>query len=220
MSAAIRAALPYGVAIVLSAAPILAIVLLMVTSRPTRISLLFLLGWAAGIATVASLIVAFVDTSVPRGGPSTLGAVVKILLGVTLGVLAVRSWMRRTGAGPPGWMSGVMGWSPSRALSTGFALGSVNPKNLALVTSGAASILEATSIPFEQAAAIAVLAAVASLGIAAPIALKAVGGQAVSGGLERAATWMKTHGKAISAIVLSIIAVVLIAKGVAGLTGK
>ena len=211
---AIRDALPAALAIAISAAPILVIVLMLVTTRPARVAWTFLAGWALGIATAASIIVVAVDVSVPRGRPTAAGALARVLLGIGLLALAVRSWRRRAAAGTPKWMTGAGSWSAARALAIAFALGAVNPKNLALTAAGMSSVLDATDLPREQAAAVAVFAVIASLSLAIPILLGTAGGPRIRGSLSRAGEWMTANGKTISVAVLAAIGIVLVVGGV------
>jgi threonine/homoserine/homoserine lactone efflux protein len=213
MISAIYSGLPTAIGIALSAAPIVAVVLMLVTTRPQFVSAMFLCGWAVGIMTVAGIVIAFVDTSTPRGLPPRVGAVIRIVLGIVLAVLAVRSLRKKTDS-PSKLTESLATWSAKRAFAVGFALGSINPKNLALTVSGATAILAASMVPFEQLLAVAVFAAVASLSIATPVVLQAVGGQRVSDALQRASQWMTRNGKTISGIVLAILAVVLMWVGV------
>ncbi len=213
------ASLPYAVAVVLSAAPILALVLVMVTTRPTRVSVMFLVGWLGGILTVAGILVAFVDAAARPRLPETANGIVRLVLGGILAMLAVRSWQKRDEAGdaPPKWLSNIKRWSPSRALGVGYALGTLNPKNLALVASGAAAILGTSAAARQQAVAVLVFSVVASMGIAVPIAMRELGGPVMNRVLDRAARWMTANGKTISSVVLAIIAVVLVVTGVSRL---
>lgn len=216
---AIPSSLPYALAIVVSTAPILAIVLVMVTTRPARISTMFLLGWALGVLTVAGVLVGFVDLSVRPRLPETAGAIVKTILGAMLAIMAVRAWRQRGAnrAAAPKWLSGIARWSASRSFSVGFGLGSVNPKNLALVASGATAILASATTSREHVIAVLVFAIVASLGIATPLLLRELGGPTMNRGLEHASRWMTVHGKTISTVVIAIIAVLLLVTGLRGL---
>jgi Sap, sulfolipid-1-addressing protein len=216
----IMRSLPYAVAVVLSAAPILAVVLLMVTTRPARVSTMFLVGWLGGILTLAGLLVGVVDLSGRPRLSETVGGIVRIVLGGILALLALRSWQQRGEAAEGSRLLTNIGrWSPTRAFAVGFGLGSVNPKNLALVASGATAILAASTAPRAQAVAVVVFAIVASLGVAIPIVLREMGGPAVNRVLERAAKWMTAHGKIISSAVLAIIALILVVAGLSALSG-
>jgi hypothetical protein len=212
---AISRSLPTAIGIVLCTSPVLAVVLLLVTTRPRRVSTLFLAGWSAGILTVAGVVVGFVDTSVRRGLPPTAAALARIALGVILALFAVRAWRRRrSDRSPPKMLAKVASWSGRRAFTVSFALGAVNPKTFALTVSGATAILGASALAFEQAVAVLVFAAVASVGVATPIVLHAVGGPSVTRQLERAARWVRANGKLLSAGVLALLAVMLLSAGV------
>ena len=228
MLQAIRQSVPFAIGVVVIAAPLLTIALVLATSATKRVSSMFVIGWAAGITTVLSLIVAFVDTTAPSRGisPNAL-AVIRIGLGAILvffafrtAAAALRSWReRRTGeaATPPAMIRKLASWSARRSFITGFSLSSINPKNLAPTAAGAAAILEASQAAFEQAFAIIVFTIIASLGIATPTVLSAFGGQQIKSALIRATGWMTSHAETISAIVLAVLGVVLLVKGIGGL---
>ena len=218
---AIGSSLPYAVAIALSAPPILALVVVMVTIRPVKVPAMFLLGWTTGILLVAGVLVGLVDLSVGPRLPATVGTIVLIVGGVAVGVLALRSWRQRSGARdvPPKWLASITRWSESRALRVGFTLGSVNPKNVVLVAAGAAAMLEASTAPGELTIAVMVFAVVSSLGVATPILLREFGGSRMNSGLERAAQWMTVHSKSLSTAVLIIIAIVMLGNGLGRLIG-
>ncbi|RYZ57169.1 MAG: hypothetical protein EOP08_17535, partial [Proteobacteria bacterium] len=92
---AITSSLPYAVAIVLSTAPILALVLVMVVTRPIRVSASFLFGWLAGVLVVAALLVGFVDLAGRPRLPNTAASLVRLALAVVVAVFAVRGWRAR-----------------------------------------------------------------------------------------------------------------------------
>jgi hypothetical protein len=131
MGPAIGSALPYALAIGLSAAPILVMAVVLATTRPARVSGMFLLGWATGIAVVAGIIVGGVDMSVPMRLSPQVASAIRLVLGAIVGLLAFRSWRDRTRTEdvPPRWIASVASWSPRRALAVGFVLGSINPKH-------------------------------------------------------------------------------------------
>lgn len=228
MLQAVRQSVPFAIGVVVIAAPLLTIALVLATSAAKRVSSMFVIGWAAGIMTVLGVIVAFVDTTVPSRGisPQAL-ALIRIGLGAILSFLAfrtaaaaVRSWhQRRSGEAvtPPAIIRSLASWSARRSFITGFSLSSVNPKNVAPIAAGAAAMLEASQAPLEQAFAIIVFTIIASLGIAIPTVLSALGGQRINGALVRASRWMTSHAATISAIVLAVLAVVLLVKGIDGL---
>jgi threonine/homoserine/homoserine lactone efflux protein len=229
MLQAVRQSVPFAIGVVVIAAPLLTIALVLATSATKRVSSMFVIGWAAGIMTVLGVIVAFVDTTVPSRGisPHAL-ALIRIGLGAILAFLAfrtataaVRSWHQRRSGGPvtpPAMIRNLASWSARRSFLTGFSLSSVNPKNVAPIAAGAAAMLEASQAPLEQAFAIIVFTIIASLGIAMPTLLSAFGGQQINSALVRASRWMTSRAETISAIVLAVLAVVLLVKGIAGLS--
>lgn len=217
-SSALLAGLPFAFGIVVSSVPILALVLLMVTTRPLPVSFAFLAGWFLGLVTVATLVILVGDVGAPRGLPDGVATGLRIALGVTLWAMAIRSWLRRKleAGKTPGWMSGVGRWTPGKAWVTGYLLGSVNPKSLALAASAAVAILVATSTPSEQAVAVAVFAVVASVGVAIPILLRTLPAPAIQTKLETAGTWMTTHAKGLSRAVLAALGTFLLISALPG----
>ncbi len=209
-------ALPYALALAVSAAPILAVVLIMITTRPPKVSAMFLAGWYLGILAVATVLVAFVDLSLrPRLHP-VAAAIVRIVLGCVLAVLAVRSWRNRDSA-ESGSLARLSTWSATRALVVGLGLGALNPKNLAFVASGATVITAVSASVHHQVTSVVVFSLVASVGIAVPVLLRLFGGPATNRALQRAAAWMAARGALVAGVVLALLAAVLIAKGIAGL---
>jgi len=227
MLQAVRQSVPLAIGVVVIAAPLLTIALVLATSATRHVSSMFIIGWAAGIMTVLGVIVAFVDTTVPSRGiaPHAL-AVIRIGIGAILVLLAirtakaaVRSWHRRRAGGavtPPAMIRNLAGWSARRSFITGLSLSAVNPKNVAPTAAGAAAILEASQAPLEQAFAIIVFTFIASLGIAIPAVLSALGGQRVNSALVRASGWMTRHAETVSAVVLTVLGIVLLVKGIGG----
>jgi threonine/homoserine/homoserine lactone efflux protein len=214
-------ALPFAIGVIVIAAPLLTIALVLATTATMRVSMMFVVGWAAGIMAVLTLIVVFADTTRPSReiSPSVV-ATIRIVLGAVLAFLAFRtagSVIERKRSDeattPPSMIEKLASWSPRRAFITGFSLSSINPKNLAPTAAGAVAILEATQAPLEQAVAIIVFTLVASLGIAAPTALSVFGGQHINSALDRCAEWMTRHAEVISAIVLVALSAVLLVKG-------
>ena len=68
----------------------------------------------------------------------------------------------------PGRMAAVGSVDAGRAFGRAFLLAAANPKNRALVVSGATVIADATSVVAEQVVALAVFVVVGSLGVATP----------------------------------------------------
>lgn len=224
MGAAIGQSLPIAVGVLISPMPIVAVVLMLVSRRGGTNGLAFLLGWMAGIAAVGALVVLLVggaDTT-PDAEPPTWAAAGKLVLGLGLLALAVKEWRARPAPGAvpaaPGWMSAIDSFTAVKAFGLAVLLGAVNPKNLLLVVSGAATIAQATTSTSEQLGALAVFVVVASLGVAAPLVVYLVLGARASVVLERLKSWMTLNNAAIMAVLLLVLGSKMIGDAITALS--
>ena len=220
MLTAIVEVLPIAVALLLATSPV-AIIALVLVSRPPAVSWAFVLGWLLGIFAVGATVLLVADVSGTAGGGFRWAPHLKILLGATLVILAVRKWLGRPRPGEtpatPSWMAGLDTITPRRAFTIAFLLGSVNPKNLVLTVSGAALIAEATAVPAQQFVALTVFVLVGSLAVAAPSIARGLFGERATPALAAANAWLTRHNAVILAVVLLVIGGLLIADGVAAL---
>lgn len=222
MLTAVGAAVPVAVGLALAALPIVLIPVALATRRPPAMARAFLGGWLLGVCVVGGLVIVFADVLVSTGGGDAVWpSYLKLALGLLLLVLAVQKWLSRPRTGevpePPAWMARVGSMTAGRAFAVAFALASVNPKNLALVVSGATVIAETTSVPLQQAVALVVFALVGSLGVGAPTVVVAVLGARATDVLAAADRWMTRYGTVVVAAVLAVLGVLLMANAIAGL---
>src|ERR1700728_1919783 len=138
--------LPLALVVTISPINVIPVILLLFTKRPLVNASSFFVGFAAGVAGILVALVAIaeaVDLS-PGSGHSTWVAVLKLGLGAYLLVAAIRKFRGRPRHGEEGtmpkWMDGIAGFRPRRSLGTGLALGSLNPKNVAVGLAAAATI--------------------------------------------------------------------------------
>ena len=136
MGPVIGEVLPYALGIAISPVPIIAVILLLMSSRARSTSVGFLLGWLVGIV-VAIVVFTALSSIIPQADPDAsnpIGGVIKLILGAALLFLAVRQWMGRPKEGEeaklPKWMSAIDSLTVGRAFVLGFVLAAVNPKNL------------------------------------------------------------------------------------------
>jgi threonine/homoserine/homoserine lactone efflux protein len=222
MGEAIGESLPLAVGIALSPVPIIAVILMLVTSRARVNGPAFIVGWLVGLAVIGTIVLALVgptDTS-DDGAPATWVNVLKLVLGLALVLVAVRQWRGRPRAGEepatPKWMGAVDGFTPIKALAAGVVLAAANPKNLLLAIGGAAAIAE-TEIPgAEQALAYAAFALVATVGVAAPMVIYFILGQRSGPILDRLRDWMGRHNAVIMAVLCLVIGAKLLGDAIAG----
>jgi threonine/homoserine/homoserine lactone efflux protein len=223
MADAIGQVLALGVAVALSPVPIIAVVLMLGTPRARANGPAFVLGWVLGLAaagTVVLLVSSGADAS-EQGEPADWVGVLKLVLGLLLVLVAARTWQVRPSGGReaelPKWMQAIDTFRASRALGFGALLSGVNPKNL-LLTVGAAAAIAQTGIPAgEQAVALAVFVAVATLGPGIPVAIYFAMGERAERLLEALKAWMAEHNAAIMAVLCLVIGAKLIGDGMSAL---
>ena len=225
MGQAIGQCLSFGVGVAISPVPIIAVVLMLATSRGRINGPAFLLGWVAGLAilgTVVLLVSSGADAS-SRGGPATWVSVLKLVLGAAGLLGAVAQWRGRPKGDEapklPKWMSAMDQLTAGKALGMGALLSALNPKNL-LITVGAAAGIAQTGISAgEQAVALAIFVVIASLGVGAPVAIFFVLGERAAKLLAEMKDWMGAHNAAIMTVLFLVLGTKLIGDGISGLTG-
>ncbi|GII97898.1 Sap-like sulfolipid-1-addressing protein [Sediminihabitans luteus] len=223
MGSAVGASLPIAVGVMISPLPVVAVVLMLVTPRAKPNSFAFLTGWFVGVALVGSIVLLLSGAAVPDDeGTPTWAAVVKIVLGALLLVVAVGQFRKRPreGVAPetPRWMATIDTFTPVKAAGLAVLLSAVNPKNLLLVVSGAAAI--ATAAPGDTGAqfgALAVFAVVASVGVALPLVIYFALGDRAGKVLDELKDWMVQNNAVIMSILLLVIGAKMIGDGIGAL---
>ncbi len=223
MGEAIGQSLPLAIGVGLSPLSIVAVVVLLASSRARSLGPLFVLGWLLGLVVVGAIVLVVV-------GPSGAGSSgqrtrwvssVMIVLGVLLLVDAGRRLGGRIRGGQevslPAWMGAIDRLKPAAALGGGMVLGGVRPRSLLLVVAAAAAISQ-TRIPGgQQAIAYAIFAVIATIGVGAPVVIYFAMGTRSEELLGRLKGWMRRHNAVIVAVALLVIGVTLIGDGIGGL---
>lgn len=221
MTNAIGLSLPIAVGLALAAMPIVMLSVLLVSTRPVRVSYAFVGGWVCGLVAAGAVVLTVVDVIAFTTEPTWWVGALKLTLGIALVVIAVRKWRARPRAEKdvtlPRWMATARTMTAGPALRLGFLLAAASPKNLALVAAGATVIADATPRVHEQVVALLVFAVVASLGVAAPVAVRIAFPDRAERVLGATGEWMTRHNAAIMAAVLLALGVVLIGNGAATL---
>lgn len=226
MGEAIGQVLPLGAGVALSPVPLIAVVLMLGTPRARATGPAFLVGWVAGLTLVGFAVLLLAGSAdVREDGAAGQGlSWVKLVLGLLLLFLAVRSWRDRPsddGAEPalPAWMSALDTFTASKALGMGALLSGVNPKNL-LLTVGAATAVAHTGIPTsQQLVALGCFVVVGSLGVATPLVVYLWGGSRAADVLTGWKDWMARHNAAIMTVVLLVLGAKLLGDAIPGLAG-
>lgn len=221
MGNAIGQVLPLAVGIAISPIPIVGVVLMLATPRGRVNGLAFLAGWVFGLAVTGAgvLLISGGADSSEGGSPADWVNVLKLALGVFLLVVAAKQWRGRPRAGEeaemPKWMTSLDHFTAPKAAGLAVAL-AVNPKNLVLVIAAAAAISQ-TGIPAgEQAAALAILVLIGTIGPGVPVAIELAMGERSKHLLDELRAWMSHNSAAIMAVICLLIGAKLIGDGIGG----
>jgi hypothetical protein len=213
---AVGQALSFAVGVAISPAAVVAAVLMLATPRARSNGIAFVVGWVAGVAALGAvvLLVAGGADASEQGAPADWVGALKGVVGLLLLGVAARRWRARPRGDeqpePPAWMKTVDGFAPPRAAGVGALLAAVNPKNALLVVGGAAAIAQTGASTGSQAAALAVFAAVAALGVGTPVALHLALGARSQRTLDRLRERMVQGNAAIVAVLCLVIGAKLI----------
>ncbi|ARU51585.1 threonine/homoserine/homoserine lactone efflux protein [Cellulosimicrobium cellulans] len=223
MGAAIGQSLPVAVGVLISPLPIVAVVLMLVSGRAKANAFAFLAGWFVAVGAVTLLVATLAGAATPDDeGPPLWAAILKIVLGVLLLLLAVKQWRGRPRAGveppAPKWMSAIDAFTPVKAAGLAVLLGAVNPKNLLLVVSGGAAIASAAPADTNaQVVASVVFALVASLGVATPVFIYLFMGSRAATMLDDLKAWMIHNNAVIMAVLLLVLGAKMLGDGISAL---
>jgi Sap, sulfolipid-1-addressing protein len=118
----------------------------------------------------------------------------------------------------PNWMAGIASFTPGKSLGIGVGIGALNPKNLAVGLSAALLIASAGLSTGAQTATVAVYVVVAAIGVAAPFVAAVAMGTRSTGVLDGWKSWLGQDNAAVMAVLFAVIGVLLIGKGITGLS--
>jgi threonine/homoserine/homoserine lactone efflux protein len=207
-----------GVAI--SPIPIIAAILMLLSSRARVTGTGFLLGWVLGIVvavTAFTLLSAILPAEDPDG-PQPITGVVQLVLGALLLLLAGRQWRGRPRAGAepamPKWMQAIDSITFPKALGLGFLLSAVNPKNLLLAASAGVTIGASGLTAGAIVLVIGIFTLIAASTVLVPVVGYLVAADRLRGPLDGLRRWLSKENAVIMAVLLLVIGVVLIGKGI------
>jgi threonine/homoserine/homoserine lactone efflux protein len=216
--------LPFAIGVALSPIPIIAIILMLLSSRAGANGGSFLVGWVVGVAG-ASTVLMVVSTSIgsgSNGAPSTSSSTFKLIAGVGLLLLARRSIRKRPAPGEtaelPKWLTTIDTLTPAKAAALGVLLSALNPKNLLLIAGAMVTLSQYHLAVGDIVIVIAVFVLVAVSTVAAPVVIFVVGGTRAQDRLDATKIWLGQNNATVMAVLLLVIGVVLIGKGIGGLS--
>src|SRR5262249_29490365 len=148
MGRGISEVLPYAIGVAISPIPIIAVILMLFSSRAKVNGPVFLLGWVIGLSVVVAVIYGIAHAANAATDSTTSDTVswIKVVLGVVLINAGRRQYAKRPKPGEapvmPKWMATVDGMKPGAAFVLAIVCSAVNPKNLILAAGAAAGVAQ------------------------------------------------------------------------------
>lgn len=214
--------LPSAVAVALSPVPIVAMILMLGTSRARSNGIAFAVGWLAGLTAVTALVVLVAGDTDSNEDASTGASVVVLVLGLLFLLLAVQRWRTRPQEGEappaPSWMAAIDRFTVGRSLAMGVVLAAANPKNLALSIAAAATVAQAGLPAGQDVVAIATFVILGSVTVVVPVVAYLVVGERTAPPLASAKQFMISYSWVIMLILFVVLGAKMIGNGLAGLT--
>ncbi len=224
MGATFMKMLPYALGIAVSPVPIITAILTLFSQRPRLNGASFLLGWAMGIALPAIVVMMLaINKGIEDDGPpSRVASIVRIVVGAILIMIAIRNWIQRhkpdDESSKPLLMRLVDVITPWKAWLVGFLFADVtNPKNMALTITGCMEISSSGGSLPETSLLLTIFVLIASVGVASPVILYLLGGEASRNTIGAWRQWLMLHKKTIMALLFFIFGLSITLKGVTGL---
>jgi len=215
--------IPLAVGVAISPLAIMAVILMLLAARAGQASAGFLAGTVLGIAVavVVFVVVAGLFNLGSSNQPSTFSLWLKLIVGVALVLLSVREWNHRPRPGQtpelPKWLAAVDHMTPAKAAGLGFALGAVNPKNLALTIAAGVAIANGSLSVGGDVVAVVVFTVIGASTVGLPVIAYAIAGARMRRPLDEMKTWLAENNTTVTSVLLVIIGAVLIGKGFGGL---
>jgi hypothetical protein len=192
------------------------IVLLSAKSRP-RGAIAFVAGWVASILLTGGLIIGTYSGTRSKPGSSAGNAMlgIQFALGVLLLALAARRWSRRAATDAsttePKWLGALDRMRPIVAFGLGMFW-----VNLVLVVAAALAVADADLSNTDAALAYLLYALLATLGVAAILAVYYVNRARAEARLAGMRSWLTEHNAAVVSVMLAAVGLVFIVRGLIG----
>jgi threonine/homoserine/homoserine lactone efflux protein len=224
MGAVIGDLLPLAIGVAISPIPIIAVILMLMSRQAGRTSVGFLIGWVAGIVVVTTVVLLLVGkaNNTSEGQPSTVSSVLKLVCGALLLLVGVRQWQHRPKAGEtatmPKWMDTIDTFTLGKALGLGVLLSAVNPKNLLMCVGAGTTIGAGHLSAGGEVVSVAVFTVLAASTVATPVIAYLAARDKMTEPLKKMREWLAENNATVMAVLVLVIGVVLIGKGIGGLS--
>jgi hypothetical protein len=184
----------------------------------------FAAGWILGLAIVGGIVLALAGTQdlSSNNGASKIVALIKLLLGLLLLVLAVGQWRKRPKPGEtpsvPKWMAAIDSFTPGKALGLAVLLSAVNPKNLTLTVGASLDIARANLSSAAAIGTLIVFIVVGSVTVVGPVLYYLLAGDRATKILNTWKAWLSENNATVMFVLLLVMGTVMVGKGIGGLT--
>lgn len=220
MGPVIGALLPLAVGVAVSPVPIIAAILMLLSTHARGTSVGFAIGWLLGIVVATVVFVLLAGVIGDSGDePSTAASWIELVLGILLLALGVAQFRGRGGEhATPKWMQAIDQMTPVKGLAVGFALAAINPKNLMMCIAAGVSIGTASLAVGEIVGVIAIFTVIAGSTVLIPVVGYLVAADRLREPLARLKVWLQENNTTVMSVLILVIGVVLIGKGIGGLS--
>jgi threonine/homoserine/homoserine lactone efflux protein len=217
MGAAIGDFLGNAVGVAISPVPIIAVILMLFSSKATANSLSFIAGWLIGLSLAGAVVLALgLEDS---GEESTTSGWIKIVIGVLFLALGWRNWSSRpTGDDEPqmpAWMATIDDFTAAKSFGLAFVLAAINPKNLGLTIAAVVKITGSGLSTGEEIASLAVFVTIASITVAVPVVVNLVLGDKAQDGLNTMKEWLVANNNVVMTVLFIVLGAKVLGDGIA-----
>lgn len=211
--------LPYALPVGLSPLPVIAVLMLVLSPPGPRGGLGFLAGRLAALVLATLLAAGLAELLQDRAGADTPRIWLRLVLGLALAALALRSLLRPPPAGAPlpGWLRALETATPATALRLGALVTLANPKELAFMLAAGLAIGADMPGPLQTLALSLAFALMAGAGVALPVLAAAIGGEAVRQRLVPLRDALVARRALVMGLVLAFIAALLVGDALSAL---
>jgi len=224
MGQAIGQILPLAVSAAISPVPIIASILLLMTPHGTSAGSAYVVGWLLGLIALGAIVLLVAHPAGPTsdGEPAKWVSLLKLALGILVLLAALRQWRSRphgTDEPPtPKWMGTIESFGVAKAFAVGLFLGALNPKNIPLTITAAASIAATGIGNGSQAVVLLFFAVLGTIGVAAPLGIYVATGDRAAQLLEGLRHWLLRNNPVIMTVLLVVIGSKILGDAITGLS--
>jgi hypothetical protein len=219
MAEGIGEILAYAIGVAISPVPIIAVILMLFSSRARVNGPMFLAGWmvALGAVSAAAYLLADVSDAAADETASDTISWGKIAVGVFFLLVAAKQWRSRPAPGTqpemPKWMAGIDAFSPLKSFTLALLLAGVNPKNLLLSAGAGAALAQLGPTTTDAVVSWIAYVVLASVTIGGPVVYYLVGGDHARTTLDGMKSWLAVHNAAVMTVLFLFFGAKLIGDG-------